>query len=307
MTIYELLQSRESGSSGTGASYYGSFSQCGMKGRLQELFPYDERDRDLESNPPYGSARVDGRRAGTIFHLLQECWRTGTLPEDVAVGPEGDASFDAAAASFRAYRLFAKNDIHNLGRVHSAERKLPENSEQQKRIKAFIGGFPFTMRYDLLVDITLEDIARLAIERGISIPEEGLYIIDYKLVRAITDSTMWDYSYSFQQLAYPVIYNICFPDAPVKGMLTEVMARVQKPESRHFALYLAYPDENVKRIVRDGVRRAAQLRRTGWANPFACIGKYSPCFFLKNSACPRYGKFRDFDFSSGRGVPRAQS
>jgi hypothetical protein len=299
--LYELLQTKQSRSSGTGCSYYGSYATCGMKGRLQEMFPYEEQELEGTELTPTGRRKVNARRAGTFFHALQEMWRLDAIPADMIVAADhADYDFELALNSCAQYRAQWNNNRHNLGTVHSAEVRLPSTPEQTARVMEFTGGHPFSMRYDLLTDIDQATVNRIAVERGVALPGAGRYIIDYKLVGSITAQTMWQYSYDFQQIAYPVIYNLCYPEAPVRGMLTEVMARVLKPLPRHYALYLAYADINAADIVRHGIQFAERARVTGAANPVGgCIGKYGPCWFLVNNLCPRYGHFDAFDFTEG--------
>lgn len=311
--LYELLQSKKFTSSGVGTSYYGSTALCGMKGRLQALFPFDEEQAsDGTDLTPTGKRKVNARRCGQFYHALQEFWRLEVVPPQTIVACDHfDYDFELALNSFVKYRTHFGNNRHNLGHVRGAEVRIPEIDEagnltskgeqQHERILRFTGGLPFSMRYDLLGNIDGEHMAQIAIERQLAVPGEGDYLIDYKLVGSITASTLWQYSYDFQQLAYPVIFNVANPDAPVKGMLTEVQARVLKPEPRHFALYLAFADHNAQQIVRHGIQGADQSRAIGSANPFACTaGKYGPCFFLTSGVCPRHGRFDEFDFSNGR-------
>lgn len=303
--LYELLQSKKSESSGRGGSYYGVAAQCGMRSRLQELYPYEEPESDGTEITATGRRRVNAKRAGIYFHSLQEMWRLGTIPANLIVAADhADYDFELALNSFIKYRQQWHDNRHNLGRVQSAEVKLPSTPAHEKVVLDFTGGIPFTMRYDLLTEITYEDMARLAVERQLALPGPGLYLIDYKLVGQITSQQMWQYSYDFQQLSYPVIYNLCNPHRPVRGMLTETMARVMKPELRHYALYLAHADARAAEIVKHGIREAHAAHQAGRANPFSCIGKWGPCYFLTQGSCSRYGKFEDFDFSGGRAQPK---
>lgn len=303
--LYEILQSKKSSSSGTGNSFYSVAANCGMKAQLQILNPYEEQETDGTDYTATGKRKVNGRRCGTFYHSLQEMWRLEQIPENLVISADhSDYDYELALHSFCQYRKQFRNDRHNLGRVVSAEVTLPENDEQRNRVLEFTGGIPFTMRYDLLTDVGIEDMGRIAVERELALPRTGLYLDDYKLLASIGATTISQYSYEFQQLAYPIIYNICRPEQPVVGMLTEVMARVQKPEPRHFALYLAYADANAKEIVRDGIRMAHKRLQEGQANPFACIGKYGPCWWLSNGICPRHGKFSEFDFTDGMGRRR---
>lgn len=305
MSLYELLQSKRTSSSGTGSTYYGTAAACGMKARLQEIFPYEEPESDGTDLTPTGKRKVNARRAGSFYHMLQEMWRLDQIPADVAIAADqSDYDFEIALNSFTKYRQHFGDNRHNLGRVVGAEQTLPATHEQRMQVQLFTGGIPFTMRYDLLTEITYDDVARIAVERELALPGPGLYLVDYKLVASISAATMWQYSYEFQQLAYPVVYNVCHPDRPVRGMLTEVMARVLRPEPRHFALYLAYADERTDEIVRHGIECGNNGQVQGRANPFACIGKYGPCFFLTNGVCPRRGTFHEFDFSSGKAERR---
>lgn len=302
--LYDLLQSIKSSSSGTGGSYYGVAATCGMKSHLQETFPYEEPEHDGAEISSSGRRKVNARRCGVFYHKLQEMWRTGAIPERLAVlADHSDYDFELALNSFCRYREYFRNDPHNLGRVKSVELKLPATPEQEQLILEFTGGIPFTMRYDLLTTVGMIARANIAIERGLAISASGDYLVDYKLVGSISPMTMWQYSFEFQQMAYPVIYNVCNPSAPVQGMLTDVMARVQQPEPRHYGLYLAYPDENAQALVRDGIQFAHAARLKGAANPFACLGKYGPCYFLTSGICPRHGSFADFDFSNGKATP----
>ncbi len=293
--LYEILQSKQSSGSGRGGSYYSTPALCGMQGRLKALFPYEEKYDEDAQYTPTGRRKINARRAGTFFHALQEMWRLDAIPENMAIAADhADHDYEVALNSFIRYRTHFNNDRHNLGRIAGVEITLPQNDEQSARVREIAGGEPLTMRYDLLTEISNEDMVRIAVERQLSLPGPGLYLIDYKLVGSISANTMWQYSYDFQQLSYPVIYNACFPERPVRGMLTEVTARVQKPEPRHYALYLAYADARATDIVRHGVLDATAKLAAGKANPFACMGKFGPCFFLTNGTCPRHGTFDQF-------------
>lgn len=297
MMFYEQLRDQvaKSKASESGCSFYGKAALCGMQSHLSERYPYEEPDHEGPTLTATGKPKVNGKKCGAYFHAMQERWRIRDLPADIGSNYV-DYDYEVALNSFLRYQIHFDQNRHNLGRVRSVEKTLPENDEQRERILEFTGGYPLTARMDLVTDISNEDVHHIAIQRQLSIPGPGPYIVDYKLIASISSITMWQYSYDFQQLAYPVIWNICFPDNPVRGMLTEAMARVQKPEARHFGLYLAYADKDAAKIVRDSVRNAAERRKIGAANPSVCIGKYGPCYFLTNGVCPRHGVYSDFTF-----------
>lgn len=306
--LYEILQSQKSSSSGTGTSYYGTPASCGMKSRLYERYTEAKNEEELEEANEYeesytktGRKKVSGKRAGAFYHKLQELWRLGTIPSNLVIDASHvDYDYQVACTSFNGYRQRFGANIHNLGRVHSAEVTLPRNEAEAAIIKAAFGGKPFTIRYDLLTDISEADCYRIAAERNIAIPGPGLYIIDYKLLASIGKATGSKYTHEFQQMAYPVVYNLLNPEKPVRGMLTDVVARVQKPEDKHFGLYLADASSDAYKIVRDGIAYAARQHLEGRANAFACQGTYGPCGHLTSGLCPRYGKFDDFKWNDDK-------
>lgn len=303
--LYQTIQSQKSGSSGTGTSHYGVSASCGMKSRLYERYPFikqEEQEDEYEANyDARGKLKVSGTRAGSFYHKLQELWRLGTIPSNLAIdASHADYDFQIALRSFNNYRNRFNSDVNNLGRVRGAEGLVPSTDAEREAIKAALGGLPFTIRYDLLTEIGPEDIGRIAVERGCALPGPGLYIIDYKLLASIGKSTSSAYTHGFQQLAYPVIWNICNPTRPVRGMLTDVITRVQTLEAKHTGLYLAHADENALAIVRDSVQRAQKQHELGEANAFACDGKYGPCGHLSSGLCPRYGKFGDFKWNDDK-------
>ncbi len=293
--VYKVLQGEKSTSSGTGGSYYSIAAACGMRSRLNDLFPIPQQEEEYELGQltPTGRPKVNGKRAGAFFHKLQELWRMGDEAVGNLVVQKGhiDIDYEVAATSFKNYREFYGNSIENRGRILSAERKYPETPEQVKLVADWLGGEPFTIRYDLLVEIDQWKSNELADRHGVYV-RPGRWIVDYKLVApSVFEKNQAELPSSFQCLSYPLIYNLCNPDAPVEGLLLDITSRVAKAEAKHYALVLAEVSADAEAIVRDGVRMAAEAKRTGVANPFACNDKYGQCIFLKNGLCPRYGTF----------------
>jgi hypothetical protein len=297
--LYSTLQSKRSSGSGTGTSFYGISATCGMKGRLYEMFPYEEEEQEFELGQvtATGRKKANGKRAGTFFHALQEYWRTGVVPSDVVFDvSHEDYDYELALRSFNNYRTRYGNDIHNRGTIIDAEVKYPATPEQATLITDLLGGLPFTVRYDLKTTLTEAHVEQLMVEYGLFVPGPGDYLIDYKLLASISPAQLNEYRRGFQGLAYPVIHNICNPDKPVRGMIFDITARVAKPELRHFEVVLAEVNDDAIRVVKDGVRLARDNYDAGRANPISgCFGRYGECAFSKNALCPKYGKFVDHE------------
>ncbi len=291
--LYSVLQSVQSKSSGTGASFYSSAAQCGMKSQLDSRFPWEE-DNEYETGQttPTGRRKANGKRAGVFFHALQQFWRTGALDTGLIVDAEhNDYDFELAVRSFRNYRTYYLDNANNRGTVIDAEVKYPRTPEQVATVAAFFGGAPFTMRYDLLTGVTQAQAASIGTIDGVYL-KPGKWLVDYKLLSGMDANRINEYLTGFQALVYPVVYNLCNPDSPVEGIMYDITARVAKAEPKHFFLGTSPYTPDVVEIVRDGVMKAARAHADGYAQSMNCHGKYGPCRWM--NVCPRRGAFVDW-------------
>lgn len=287
--LYQIVQSKKSTGSGRGASFYEVAANCGRSLNLKMRHPdlWSSDDDDGTSLTPTGRRKCNALRAGTFFHTLQELWRNQTLPADLVLDATEmvDYDFELALRAFRNYRARFGDNIHNLGTVVATEEKYPADPAQAAMLKQVLG-LDFTMRFDLLTYVSREDAERISSEREVAITP-GRWLVDYKLVASISEKTYWKYAASFQGLVYPVVYNLCNPQAPVEGIMYDITARVQKAEPKHFALYTAITTEDSLEIVKTGLNYAKELLDSNRANPLVCTSGYSVCPFLKNGMCDR--------------------
>ena len=297
--LYTLLQSIKSESSGQGGSYYKVAAECGLKARLYDVYPKPDFDEEslIGALTPTGRKKVNGARAGTFFHALQYMWRFGLVDSNVVFdASHEDHDFVVAVQSFANYRARHQERADYFGIDISGELKLPLGPEEEAKVRSVLGDVPFTIRFDLLKELTQEHCDRIAIEHGLSL-RPGRWLWDYKLLSSFQERSIDEYRTGFQSMSYPLIYNILRPEAPVEGIIFDLTARVAKWEPKHFMLIKAeYLDfETALAIVKHGIEVSAKAKAEGIAQPLACHGKWGACGLL--SKCPRYGKFDDFEWN----------
>lgn len=296
LPTYTVLQSVPSSGSGRGISYHKGGAECGRRTNLAARFKVDlQADDEQEAE---SASKPIGRIVGTHFHSLQQYWREGKLPDDIALGAnEADVHFREAVRAFQVYRRFWPVDY--FGHLVGCEIKFPhpDRPDEAEYLREQLGD-DFTFRTDAIYYLNQADCDKLENERGVSLPEgPGRYIIDYKCRFQITSVNMWDAQFGAQSIAYPMAYNLLharFPDRypePVKGMIFDEMSRQPQKDStfalKHFQLFVAQTSPNDIDIVRALIAQSKHNIENDLANPGACIGHWGPCAFLKGGQCSR--------------------
>lgn len=289
--IYQVLQTRPSHGSGRGVSYWSKAMQCG---RLANLLEARQMDLTIEEQLELSTAdKVIGKFAGSYFHALQEAWHNGGFSKDTVVSADDfDLNFHEAVRCIRAYQKFWHRGF--FGKTLGCEVTFPRTPEEAAWLRELVGE-DFTFRVDRLIELTEEEATLININRNADLPGAGRYILDYKLVYSHQFKDAWEYTEGLQALAYPSVYNALHEHfdygAPVRGMIFDITSRSTKIEAnwriKNFALYLAKPAPDFVELLSNALRQAKRNLVDDSANPFACVGPYGPCTFLKNATCNR--------------------
>lgn len=268
--------------SGRGVSYWDNDNAavCGRKLHLTMLH------KDLVAA---GEANADEKGIGTFYHGLMDMWFKGKMPEGVTldIGPVQDMAWAEAIRLFNFTREHFTREY--FGQCMGSEVRLPMNEEHAAQVEAFFGHREGTGAMDMLARLSLDDIARLRQDWGISLPGPGLYVWDWKTAgaRKSAQAAEAEYTDSMQAKMYPSLWNIAGGEQ-VLGTIYFVL--VKHDQLRRFdvnsrtlssvQVFFARWEPIHAEIVKVGLRRARKNRDEAEPNPFACRLKGRPCPFL---------------------------
>jgi hypothetical protein len=205
--IHSLLQT--GGGSGRGGSFWTMAATCGRRANN-----YLRNGNTMDTRPPSWAV------IGTAYHLLQEHIMKGVPMNLDYVEAINDRDLQTAFLLHRAWREYY--GIGYWGTTLSTEQVYPKTEEGTARVLEFFSGQTYQIKPDAVVDMTMEDVAR--VRDRVHLPGPGRYIIDFKTAADANDVAK--YVTGLQTLAYPFIYNLDNPEAPVKGIIFDI---VQKP------------------------------------------------------------------------------
>lgn len=253
-------------------------TSCGMMEAFSRAVPRQPMLIPQSFTDRKGKPFVIGSRAGSVFHALQELWRTNPLL--MASLPKAD-DFDgvdeaigAALMAFDRYRKQNYDDAAYLGSVVGAE--VP--------VEGQIAGQLRTGRIDQVIDADQNQVDRWA-DYGILAAEPGIYLWDYKLLKAVSVDDATEYQHSMQALAYLHLYEAQTGIKP-QGFVYELVSRAKKPTISRLLVLVPNGHDNLA-ILESFVTLATKRRAEAAADPSKCDSQYGECPFI--SVCPRYG------------------
>lgn len=275
-----ILQSKSSGGSGTGVSYYNSLLGCPRKAQL--------RAKEMENNPYNGMTGSLPLDIGTIFHEFLELYYTDPKarmqnPSAIQfVQDSGDpAALDEQARLeaerlFRAYRTKFPSD--ELGSVVALEEQL-----EGEVVESAVGVSPFTARLDMVVKIGVKDCRRLQNTRNIEVTP-GYYIVDHKTATARYGNIRDIYTNSLQFTAYYLAWNAVHPKQKVQGTLVNI---VFKNKEVRFETIVVPPPTGIQIKALHNMFRIAKSRDPDEANSTQCFMWGRTCKYLTDGLCDR--------------------
>ncbi len=278
-----VLNAIHQGGSGSGVSYYGAANTCGRRAILDREYP---RISDL-SDPRDNAATV-----GTLFHLFAEAYYTNTpLEGAVEINQlSGTSNWAEAQRLFKEHRSRFPKESGGMGKVIACEMDLPVRGPDGEPVSLDnpFGVEKFTARIDMVVEHTEDSIKVFEKERGLVLPEPGIYLVDHKTKGRMDPHMEYGWKMGYQTSAYMMYYEYLFGVRP-KGMIMNVIIRHKKLTDASFVAYLIpYPDEDQQQATKWFMQRGEQNVKIGAPNPGACIGQYGACVHLTSGTCNRY-------------------
>jgi hypothetical protein len=212
------------GGSGLGVSHYAQASVCGRKARLS-------RERALRAQAeawPLPQS-VHPLSVGSIYHWLHQAWYTSDPRLEGMYQPHDNPNVAEAVHLFLGYARFHPRDF--WGRRLAVEYSLPNTDATRERVLDMFG-HPVTAALDLVVEIDEAQLAEIYKRRPLLRGQlvAGRYIIDHKT--ASQPGSEVPYREGNQALWYPSVYNLEHPDAPVMGIIFDVMYKYGRRKAR---------------------------------------------------------------------------
>lgn len=253
-----ILGARGGGGSGKGISYYQKLLGCIRRATLSA------EDDDYEDS--------EDSAIGKVGHALLEHYHLDSGAHALPFQTHnGDPALAEGLRLFAAYReRFAPA---SLGTVLGCE--VPLSST--------VGGHEATARLDMVVEMSQDDIKRVADERKVDLSDlgPGVYIVDHKFKKQHHQDMVLQFQTGPQSIHYQLMWNEAHPEKPCKGMLFNVIFRYKTVSDKMFKLVVAPPPTPMDVEFRDGIIRdgARELRERGplWANPLHCHEFHRTC------------------------------
>lgn len=283
MTPSELLEAIQGttaireGASPHGMSADMRATQCGMAAAFAEKSKRQPSVFPIQFFDAKGKPRVIGSRAGSVFHALNEMWAKGVAPSALPAGKAFvavDAAVAAALDSFQRYVTWHAGDLNHFGECLGTEVPFDGHIVGQYR----------TGRADRVIKASQEHVD-LWSDLGVFNARPGMYLWDYKLVKAVTADAGLKYRDTLQPLAYMQLFEQRTGTRP-EGFIFDIVSRAVTPKIARLLVLVSNLPENL-RILEGAVKLAHERRLSGEAVAFNCDNQYSPCPFKK--VCPRYG------------------
>lgn len=249
-TEQTLSLAANGGGSGTGMSYYSVAARCGRRARL-----------DTERRAMYtaGDAPLPVTKnhfvVGSVYHRLQELARKGNDMPLIDLNERWQNPNVAEGV-----RLF-KGWLRTWGRDFWG--KCLGVEVQLTDTETF--GVPVTAALDMVVEMDEEACVR-ARRRGLEL-QPGRYIVDWKSADGPSNGT--SYAEGLQALWYCGVYNKFHPDAPVQGIIFDVVMKRSRRKDRSVLIddFQAFfvpcglePIEALRGLVEQGHRNVLEDR-----------------------------------------------
>jgi hypothetical protein len=259
--IFQVLQARPGGSSGSGISYWSSVYECPRRARLakeRKALGGDEEESKEAAN------------IGVYYHALHEFLHTPSLREEYVVDmTAGDFAFQESMRLFSGYR--ATWGDSPWGEVVACEVGLvhPDVPDLTGRIDAVVR------------------VPQLTAKRGL-ILEPGYYLLDHKSSKQRNSGGGLKYEYGLQAAAYLSGWNKLMPGQPARGMIFDCIYRHKEISEKSFDAFLVTPQPGDVDMLRTYVDQGKQLVEADFAFAGACVNQYGGlCPFAKDQSCAR--------------------
>lgn len=226
---------------------------------------------------------------GTYFHKFMELYHTEQLtPDAIQVSDISDS--DSATEAFRLFQYYASKITPTFyGKVVSVEDKIDESHPRWKEVCAAVGGIPFTLKPDMVVDVDDAAHSRLA-GSGLHLPSPGRYMVDFKTRSRRDSMAQLKYEMDLQVLAYPIGYNAAVEgtgELDVKGMILCEIYKTKQPDHLFFFVPTATADtlNGLQASMRNSRRLIdAKLAMRGEA----CFAYSRACELITKGLCHGY-------------------
>lgn len=268
------------GGSGRGCSFYTSAALCPRRAQL---------DAKLEGQVHNAkTARMD---IGTIFHDLADLYHSGNRAELIQY--EDAPPEEAMAEAQRLFAWYSANfPMDAWGDVLGTEVQLPVPEEQDKRlyaeqaaaIKGYFG-VEFTLRPDLVTRVGPEHAAKIARRTGLDL-KLGVYLVDHKTKGRKDPDMHLAFPHSPQFQAYPLAWNLLYPEVQCEGIIANVLITHKKLElgQSNCAVFAPLLSMDRRQALFDWFQNAESLAKTGFANRAACFVR-GTCPRLLDGSC----------------------
>jgi len=287
--MFLLVQQTQHGSSGRGISFWSKAATCGRKANLDEAAgPREARQEAMDDDP-------DALMVGTYYHLLHEFRAKGAL--DGLVWDQTDQawtpSFTEAVRLYRAYvGHWGDPGQRYGGRIIGTEVPIPATDVGKGRIREMFGD-DVTGRVDAILEVI--DPAVALENTGLEL-QPGVYLLDFKSLKAHSEQHRWSYAYSLQAATYLEIYNLEHPEAPALGMIFDCIMKAKhikkevdaKTGRSSYQAYLQLPAQNDKKVIEALVTIGKRNVNEDIANPSQCLSSWTPCYWFKSGKCQRF-------------------
>lgn len=291
-----ILHTLASKGSGTGIGYYTAFAAgCPLSAAL-----YNSDDRTFMDEK-------SGAAIGTIGHAFQELhWKRQLDPNaqpSVAVEFTQHIAEENLVEAERLFRYFRSiiPEPDGLGTVVDVEATFPvPEDDAQAAVLHWLFEVPFTMRVDLITDLTEQHITRLkkkavGWDGHLGILRPGRWLWDYKHYSRRESNLLDKTLGSIQYAAYIESYNALVEEQalagpPVNGLIQCAIFTTKQPDIRMTVVPPPSAElfEAVERLVSLGAERAKTPDLTVPSDN-NCFSYGKICRWLTEGLCNRAG------------------
>lgn len=245
-----------SGGSGLGMSYYSQASRCGRRARLSQ-----ERYQSFRDKGAALPATKNHFIVGSVYHKLHELARS---PGEVTLDANESYSNPNVAEGLRLYKGWLRQwGLDFWGTCLGVEVHLTDTETFAHETESTLEPITVTGALDMVVEMD-EAACERAKKRGLELTP-GRRIVDWKSADGPSDGSQ--YSGGMQALWYCYLYNKHHPDAPVDGIIFDVVMKRSRRKDRGVhvddfqAFYVPYGLESVdtlRGMVLQGHRNVAE-------------------------------------------------
>lgn len=288
-TVYRSLNR---GGSGKGISYYETGMRCPRRAQLGYAAHLKKKAaQEGREKPVYGvfnPDKINAAGAGTVFHDLAEIYHTRRESEVCLIYNDLGAhkTEQEGRRVFAAYSKIFPPDA--WGEVLHAELDLLGEDETLKARVKEVFGVELTARLDLVTQLHPEQAEELYKLIGLRL-EPGIYIVDHKTKSRAEDFDDIFGDDSRQFIAYPILWDICNPGRPCKGMIANIVIRYAKmdfPRS-YEAVFVPPPGPERTERLASFLKMSESLIETNAPFITDCRGRYGVCPFKVSGECNR--------------------